>query len=121
MRQINPSLPHGADYLPIILVRKNLGMFADSKGIKLTDDQDDFDRFTMARLQLDGDPGCDFLLVHYAGADEGTFDVWLRTDAPNPTKCLLDIIKELRLDSSDVVLRELNTKAFGPPHREQTG
>jgi hypothetical protein len=113
MRQLaSSSLPPKADYLPVVLVRRNLSTFADSKGIKLEEDVDDFDAYKVARLQLDSDPDCDFLLFRYAGADEGTFDICLSTEVPNPSKCLLDIISELRLDSKDVVFRELNTHAF---------
>lgn len=103
--------------MPMMLVLKDLNRIADEQGISLIDDSDDFDRFTMAHLRLDEDDKCDFLLVRYAGASKETFDVWLSVETANPSKCLLEIIKTLRLESNEVVLRQLSGPLFKSAER----
>jgi hypothetical protein len=97
----------------VVLVKQNLDSFARERSISLEESVDEFDTYRMAQLQSEN--GCRFLLLHYAGADNNTFDIWLPTDLPNYRQCLHEIVAELRVPAAAIVERKLSDNAFKRP------
>jgi hypothetical protein len=110
MKQRKQAAAFGGDFVPVLTVRRNLAHFARDSGIALEYDADEFDKYAIAYLETDS--GCRFLLLHYAGADENTFDVWLPTEVADYRSCMRDIVDELEVPPKDIIERELSENAF---------
>ena len=112
MKQVTTPLRPGADYLPVALVKLNLESFARERGLSLEQGEDEFDAYSL--LQLRSENGYQFLLLHYAGADKNTFDIWLPTDVESVGQSLSMIVAELSVPSATIVQRTLSDNAFKP-------
>ena len=110
MKQITDRLPPGTDFLPVALVKQDLESFARNRSISLEESEDEFDAYQIA--QLKSESGCRFLLLHYAGADNNTFDIWLPTDLADYRLCLGEIVAELQVPPAAIVERKLSDNAF---------
>lgn len=102
-----PERPDRA-FIPIVTLRRSIDGLAQQFQFKLFHDRDDLGPIKCAYLRTGS--GNVFVLFAYAyrSSPPHLVDVGIPRDANDPDVALRDIIRELQLDRSDVIRRDLN-------------
>ena len=99
----------GESFVPVLTVKRDIRDLALRLHVAVEKGEDDFDSYDIAFAHLGANVFC---LVHYRGAGEGLTEVGIPPGLADHLLFIEQVIHALRIDRSDVLLREFDYSHF---------